>query len=192
MLLINFFKKASGIIFCLFGRLLMLFFRWNTSKIIAFFFLLNTFSLFGITGNSFDDYDQFESRILEANHEVVRNNSRIKVYGVTSGIFFCSLLVYFRLRELKLRKQLEEKNQLLTINLYTSKTRNELLEQKNTAVLQFYGVLKKRVNHILGSLMRIKSELTENQEKLEIELDKITDFTETVSSNLNRSVKLFK
>ena len=187
MLLINFFKKASGLIFCLFGRLLMLFLHQKVSIIaLLFLFFFNaSYNSFALTSNS------SKEKIHQVKNEIAKNNKRFDDYLLFSVVLITGLVVFvgYKLRNLK-RKEFHEYDKLLC-KIIASKKRGIELNHHLSLVHTLHENLISRLSEIILRLKEFRLNISTKQEHLAYEVDEMIGYTESCISKFKQSVHQF-
>lgn len=162
----------------------MLFLHHHFAKIVALLLLL-------IPEISFANVNEvYESRILEANQEIMSTNFRLKIYAITSVVFVCLLVVYLSLAQTRLKKRFAAINELLERELDARCIENYNLKHKCNVLKHLYLRLSDRIKHILNRLVELRKDVS-RQEETTSEIARVIDFTGKVSTSFNKSVRLF-
>lgn len=189
MLLINFFKKASDIIFLLNRRLLMLFFYGEKARLITVCFLLFFSSPARSQLNTGNIIVEQMNNIEILKNEISVSKKALQTYEVISAIFVstlicCLFLVY------KKQKQETPFHKKLEYQLHSETRRFRQFKENFTVINSFHHSLSNRLEVILQSIISIKNGLNKNQKKLAIEIGSIADFTDTSINHYNKTKEL--
>lgn len=191
MLLINFFKKASGLLFCEKKKNLMLFL---CSKPIKFTFVSCFFLNTSNAINTFakDDSISFQLRILNANERLQVQESNFLIYVVICLIFvfFLSIFIMISLKKIDNQGQKE----IAELNKIVLKQKNKGLQQQQQIKLysNLCYNLDLRLNQMRLSINNICNEFLMNDTKWNNEINKIYEFATKMGLEYSKSISIIK
>jgi hypothetical protein len=217
LLLINFFKKASGVLFCFFGRLLMLFLFPKVKTLIliclSVFFFFNTFTVFAnlksdnlsieqifnlkvksiaiVKATNPNDINEENTlnRIDRAEESLQFQKSNLKIYQIIAVLIITGLLFFIinRFKDIKKQHLVKERN--FITKLLKIKIQNRLQEQQLLISKSLYQSLNERFAFLLNSLKNIQTEFEIKDKALEDEIKSINVFVEKAQLEFQYSVK---
>ncbi len=217
MLLINFFKKASGVLFCFFGRLLMLFLFLKVKSLIliclSVFFFFNTFTVFAnlkydnlsieqifnlkvksiaiVKATNSNDINEENTlnRINRAEESLQFQKSNLKIYQIIAVLIITGLFFFIinRFKDIKKQHLVKERN--FITKLLKIKIQNRLQEQQLLISKSLYQSLNERFAFLLNSLKNIQTEFEIKDKALEDEIKSINVFVEKAQLEFQYSVK---
>jgi len=217
LLLINFFKKASGVLFCFFGRLLMLFLFPKVKSLIliclSIFFFFNTFTVFanlksdnlGIeqifnlkvksisivkttSSNNIKENDIL-IRIKRAEENVRYQNSNLEAFQVIAVLLIISLSFFIIIRFKNIKKQHLVKEKKFKTKLIKLKIKNRLQERQLLISKSLHQSLNERFAFLLTSFKNIGTTFEIKDTAFKNEINNINVFVEYTYLEFQYSVK---